>query len=166
MRPFGIAAFQANAPHSARNGGSLAAFRIRRNPNPAIVRKEATMQRLTGMAVCAAVLALGTASASAGPCTGQIKDLAKRLAASDAGMGPTKGSPAPTAGDQKGQHPGTSLMSKETERKATSPDDVLRQGGIKTEASKDLARARALDAKGKEAACMDAVKSAKQRAGL
>lgn len=46
------------------------------------------------------------------------------------------------AGDQKGQHPGTSLMSKETKGKASSSQDVQRQTGIKTEASQALERAR------------------------
>jgi hypothetical protein len=83
-------------------------------------------------------------AALAGPCARQIAGVAKQLAASDAGAGPTKGRPAPTAGDQKGQHPATALMSKETKGKATSPEDVLRQGGIKAEASRG-ARARGPD---------------------
>jgi hypothetical protein len=124
------------------------------------------MTPLKVIATCTSMLVLGTSAAIAGPCTQQIDDIAKQLAASDAGAGPTKGSPAPTAGDQKGQHPGTSLMSKETEGKATSPDDVLRQGGVKAGASRALESARRLDAEGKEAACIDAVKSAKEQAGL
>lgn len=119
-----------------------------------------------GGAYCLAMLVLGSAGAIAGACTGEIEQLTKQLAASDAGAGPTKGSPGPTAGDQKGQHPGTSLMSKETEGKATSPADVRSQGGIKAEASKTLAHARELDAKGNDAACRDAVKTAKAQAGL
>jgi len=107
------------------------------------------------------VLVLGTAHSSAGPCSQQIADVSKQLAASDAGSGPTTGSPAPIAGDQKGQHPGTSLMSKETEGKAISPQDVQRQTGVKSEASQALEHARALDAQGNEAECMSAVKRAK-----
>src|SRR5262245_15080452 len=112
--------------------------------------------------VGATALIAGAASARAGPCAQQIADVAKQLAASDAGAGPTKGSPAPTAGDQKSQHPGTALMNKETKGKATSPDDVLRQGGIKAEAGKALERARRLDAQGNKAACMAEVDSASQ----
>jgi hypothetical protein len=112
------------------------------------------------------MLILGSAGATAGACTGEIDQLSKQLAASDAGAGPTRGSPAPVAGDQKGQHPGTSLMNKEVEGKATSPADVRRQGGLKAEASRSLAHARDLDAKGQEAACRDAVKTARTQAGL
>jgi len=82
-------------------------------------------------------------------------DVTKKLAATDAGSGPTTGKPGPMAGDQKGQHPGTSVISKETEGKATSPQDVQRQSGVKTEASHALERARALDTQGKEAECMN-----------
>jgi hypothetical protein len=116
--------------------------------------------------VACTVLVLGTAHSSAGPCSQQIADVSKQLAASDAGSGPTTGSPAPIAGDQKGQHPGTSLMSKETEGKAISPQDVQRQTGVKSEASQALEHARALDAQGNEAECMSAVKRAKELAGL
>jgi hypothetical protein len=130
-------------------------------------RKEVTMIAATkGGAYCLALLALGSAGAIAGACTGEIEHVTKQLAATDAGSGPTKGTSGPTAGDQKGQHPGTSLMSKETEGKAISPGDVRSQSGIKAEASKTLARARELDAKGDEAACRDAVKTAKTQAGL
>jgi hypothetical protein len=111
-------------------------------------------------------LALGTAGASAGPCNQEIMDVTKKLAATDAGTGPSTGHPGPTAGDQKGQHPGTSVISKETQGKATSPQDVQRQSGVKTEASDALERARALDAQGKEAECMNEVRNAKRLAGL
>jgi hypothetical protein len=114
--------------------------------------------------VSAGVLLAGAASAREGACARQISEVTKQLAASDAGSGPTKGSPAPTAGEQKGQHPATELMNKETQGKAASPEDVLRQGGIKAEAGKALERARKLDAKGQEAACMAEVKSARQLA--
>jgi len=112
----------------------------------------------------AGLAALGTAHANAGMCTKQIASVAKQLSASDAGAGPTTGHSAPTAGAQKGQHPPTSTLSKETKNKATSPADVLRQGGIKAEASKALETARNLDRQGKEAACMDAVRKAKDLA--
>jgi hypothetical protein len=117
------------------------------------------------IAVALAGLAtLGTAQANAGMCTKEIASVEKQLSASDAGSGPTKGRPAPTAGDEKGQHPPTSTLGKETRNKATSPEDVLRQTGIKAEASKALQTARNLDKQGKEAACMDAVRKAKDLA--
>ena len=122
------------------------------------------MRAMTVVTACA-MLVLGTASVAAGPCSQEVADVSKKLAASDAGSGPTIGSPAPIAGDQKGQHPGTSLMSKETEGKAISPQDVQRQSGVKSEASQALERARALDAQGSEAECMSAVKRAKELAG-
>ena len=109
---------------------------------------------------------LGTASAGAGPCSQEIMDVTKKLAASDAGSGPTTGNPGATAGDQKGQHPGTSLMSKETQGKAISPKDVQRQSGVKSDASQALERARGFDAQGKETECMNEVMNARQLAGL
>jgi hypothetical protein len=117
------------------------------------------------MAISVTVLALGSVNASAGPCTQQITMLSKQLAASDAGTGPTGANPAPTAGDQKGQHPATSLVTKETEGKATSPGDVQRQSRIRGEASNALALARKLDAQGRPE-CMDAVNLAEQLSGL
>jgi hypothetical protein len=124
------------------------------------------MKIATKLAACAAVLALGAANAGADTCSREIADLTKALAAKDAGSGPTTASPAPMAGDQKGQHPGTSLMSKEAEGTATSAEDVQRQSGLLADASRELDHARSLDAQGNEAACMNAVKAAKQRAGL
>jgi hypothetical protein len=110
--------------------------------------------------------ALSVGSAGAGPCSQEIADVTKRLAASDAGTGPSTGTPAPTAGDQPGRHPGTGLISKETQGKATSPADVQRQSGVKADASQALERARGLEAQGKEAECMREVMNAKQLAGL
>lgn len=119
------------------------------------------------------------ASANAGPCTTEIDNVAKTLAAKDAGSGPTGSaaggmqSPA-TSGSQ---HPPTSIMKQQTEGKATSPEDVRRQtagqptaaqqGGTATksetpmQASSALDRARMLDQQGKEAECMAAVREAK-----
>ena len=87
------------------------------------------------------------------------------MAVGDAGSGPTGARQVPTAGDQKGQHPATSLMSKETEGKATSTQDVQRQTRIKSEASNALALARKLDADGRSE-CMDAVNIAEQLSQL
>jgi len=114
---------------------------------------------------CAALL-LSVGKAGAAPCSQEIADVTKKLAASDAGAGPTTGTPGPIAGDQAGRHPGTGLISKETQGKATSPADVQRQSGVKADAGQALERARGLDAQGKEAECMDEVKNAKQLAGL
>jgi hypothetical protein len=52
-------------------------------------------------------------------------------------------------------------MSKETEGKATSPEDVQRQTRIKGEASNVLALARKLDSEGRPE-CMDAVRIAER----
>ena len=123
------------------------------------------------------------ASANAGPCTTEIDNVAKTLAAKDAGSGPT-GSVAggmQSAATSGSQHPPTSIMKQQTEGKATSPEDVRRQtagqptaaqqGGAATksetpmQASSALDRARMLDRQGKEAECMAAVREAKQLAG-
>jgi hypothetical protein len=121
--------------------------------------------------------------ASAGPCTSEIDGVAKSLAAKDAGSGPTSGArgraQAPAGASQ--EHPPTAAMSQETQGKATSPEDVRRQtagqptaaqqgitGAVATdkaeEANKALQRARALDAEGKQAECMDAVRQAQDLA--
>jgi hypothetical protein len=121
---------------------------------------------ITVLMACSTALVLGITGAGAGPCTQEIMNVSKKLAASDAGTGPTTGNPESTAGNQKGQHPGTSLMSKETQGKAISPNDVQRQSGIKSDASQALERARGLDAQGKEAECMNEVTHARRLAGL
>jgi hypothetical protein len=113
------------------------------------------------MAISATALLLGSVSASAGPCASQITALSKQMAAGDAGSGSTGARPAPAAGDQKGQHPPTSLMGKETQGKAASPEDVQRQSRIKSEASDALALARKLDARGRPE-CRDAVNLAER----
>ena len=123
------------------------------------------------------------ASANAGPCTTEIDNVAKTLAAKDAGSGPTGSvasgmSSSPVSGTQ---HPPTSIMKQQTEGKATSAEDVRRQtagqptaaqqGGAATkpdapmQASSALDRARMFDQQGKEAECMTAVGEAKQLAG-
>ncbi|HEY1364873.1 MAG TPA: hypothetical protein VGF60_21695 [Xanthobacteraceae bacterium] len=71
-------------------------------------------------------------------------------------------------------------MRRETEGKATSPEDVRRQNagqptagqpgattgsGNAMEASNVLARARVLDRQGKEAECMQTIREAKRLAG-
>jgi hypothetical protein len=57
------------------------------------------------LASCALLIPVG--SAGAGQCTSEIDNLAKALAAHDAGSGPSAGSP----GSRMGQHPPTSTMS-------------------------------------------------------
>ena len=121
--------------------------------------------RLALFIACTALL-LSVGRAGAGPCSQEIADVTKKLAATDAGVGPTTGTPGPIAGDQAGRHPGTGLISKETQGKATSPADVQRQSGVRADASHALERARGLDAQGKEAECIDEVKNARQLAGL
>ena len=114
------------------------------------------MKVLTTLIATPIVIALGSASASAGPCAKQIEEVTKQLAASDAGTGPTAGSPAPTAGEQKGQHPPTAIMGQQTGSRALSPGDTQRQSGIRTGASNALALARKLDAQDRPE-CKDAV---------
>jgi hypothetical protein len=113
------------------------------------------------MAISATALALASVSAAAGPCAEQISMLSKQLAASDAGTGPTTGTPAPTAGQEKGQHPPTAIMGQEVESRALSPGDVQRQSGIKTGATSALALARKLDALDRPE-CKDAVDLAQE----
>jgi hypothetical protein len=123
------------------------------------------MKLLTNLMASAAVVALGSANASAGPCAQQITEVSKQLAASDAGMGPTKGTPAPTAGDQKGQHPPTAIMGQQTEGRAISPRDTQRQSGIRSGASSALALARKLDDQGRPE-CKDAADLANELSRL
>jgi hypothetical protein len=117
----------------------------------------------------------------------EIDSLTKTIAAKDAGSGPTSGAAGAAQqtarpADQQ-QHPPGATMGKETEGKATSPEDVRRQtagqptttqqgttgaatgSGNTIEASRKLEMARSLDQQGKEAECMTAVGEAKQLAG-
>jgi hypothetical protein len=122
------------------------------------------MKPVTTLMATAAVVVMGSASASAGPCAEQIAQLTKELAASDAGSGPTRGTPAPTAGDEKGekgQHPPTAIMGKQAEGRALSPGDAQRQSGIKSGASSALALARKLDAQDRPE-CKDAMDLAQE----
>lgn len=118
----------------------------------------------------AALLALGTSSAVSGPCTMEIENLTKSLAAKDAGAGPTTGAAgaAPSTAQQSGQHPPSAIMGQEAQGRATSPEEVRRQTAGQpsaTEASRKLEMARSLDQQGKEAECMAAVGDAKQLVG-
>lgn len=130
--------------------------------------------------------ALSAGFALAGPCTSEIDGLTKTMSTKDAGSGPTSGAMGTTATTQsqasQGQHPPTAIMDREARGKATSPDDVRRQtegrptasgqananapGGAKlADASAALARAKELDALGREAECMEAVRNARTLAG-
>jgi hypothetical protein len=132
-----------------------------------------------------ALVGSGLSPAISGPCTMEIDGLTKTLAAKDAGSGPTVGATgqanAPTG--SSAQHPPTAVMGRETQGKATSPEDVRRQtqgeppaaqqGMTGTagksdrmdQADKALEQARAFDRQGKEAECMDTVRRAKELAG-
>jgi hypothetical protein len=59
------------------------------------------------LAVVSLALLLPAGSVGAGQCTSEVENLAKVLAARDAGSGPTTGAP----GSSTGQHPPTSAMS-------------------------------------------------------
>jgi len=134
------------------------------------------------------LLLLSVAPAHAGPCTDAINNLSKVMASRDAGSGPTVGAASSqsstTAQSQGGstqQHPPTATISKETEGRAASPQDVQRQtagqptaaeqsqratsGTTQQTAVEALNRARTLDQQGNEAECMAAVQQAKQLAG-
>jgi hypothetical protein len=142
------------------------------------------MKTRTFILASMALFASGIGSAVSGPCTTEIEGVTKTLAAKDAGSGPTPGasSGAQSPVTPSGQHPPTAILGQETQGKATSPEDVRRQtGGQPTaaqqgttgtarpgsanEAGSALDRARAFDAQGKEAECMEAVREAKQLAG-
>jgi hypothetical protein len=63
--------------------------------------------RITTFVLASCALLITVSSAAAGQCTSEIDNLAKSLAAHDAGSGPSAGSP----GSRMGQHPPTSAMS-------------------------------------------------------
>lgn len=136
------------------------------------------------------LLAAGSAAA-AGLCTAEIENLEKTLASTDAGMGPTGTGtdagaemPAIGVGASTEAHPPTDTMNQAAEGKATSSEDVLQQnqgeptdsdaaeaGQTSTaagidDASGSLQRAKELDQKGDEAACMAEIAKAKGALGL
>ena len=163
----------------------------RRNPAPSAgvtkesrYKKENAMRMKTFIAAGVALLALGIGTATSGTCTGEIDNVAKMLAAKDAGSGPTAGASGTvqSPGTRIPQHPPSAVMGQETQGKATSPEDVRRQtegrptttqqgttgaaagAGSATEAGSALDRARVFDQQGREAECMAAVGEAKQLA--
>jgi hypothetical protein len=88
--------------------------------------------RTPALIMCScAVLALGIANTEAGPCTTEIENLTKTLAAKDQAPGQgkaasTSSTPSRTTG-QAEQHPPTAVMSQTAQGRAASPDDVRRQ---------------------------------------
>jgi hypothetical protein len=143
------------------------------------------MKRTVFIAGLSAGLLFAAGSATAGICTGEIESMEKTLATTDAGMGPTgTGTDATTGAATTEQHPPTDTMSQAAEGKATSPGDVLQQnqgaptdsdaaeaGQMSTAAGIDdatdsLQRAKELDQKGDEAACMAEIAKAKGALGM
>jgi hypothetical protein len=79
---------------------------------------------LVNIAVCA----LGVSSVAAGPCTAEIDNLVKVLAAKDAGSGPTPGASGGTHSTaETSAHPPTAAMSEAAKGTATSAEGVRRQ---------------------------------------
>jgi hypothetical protein len=151
------------------------------------------MKSTVFVAGLSAGLLLAAGSAAAGPCTGEIENFEKTLASTDAGMGPTGTGTDPATGaetalpgatSQTEEHPPTETMTQAAEGKATSAQDVLQQnqgeptdsdaaeaGQTSTaagidDASGSLQRAKELDQKGDEAACMAEIAKAKSALGM
>jgi hypothetical protein len=130
---------------------------------------EIAMNRFNTLIVAGALLAVPMSSAAAGPCTTEIENVSKLMAARDAGAGPTTG-----AGGATGQ---------QTQGGAASPQDVQSQTrggptaaeqaqGARRPAAEAIAsgqaaleEARNHDRAGKEAECMDAIARAKRSLG-
>ena len=76
-----------------------------------------------------ALFALGVSSATAGPCTTEIDNVVKVLAAKDAGSGPSPGASAGTRSTAapSNEHPATAAMSEAAKGTATSAEDARRQ---------------------------------------
>jgi hypothetical protein len=147
---------------------------------------ETAMNKFNTLIVAGALLAVPMSSAAAGPCTTEIDNVSKLMAARDAGAGPTTGAGG-TAGqqpaDRPAQHPPTEIIGRETQGKAASPQDVQSQTrggptaaeqaqGARRPAAEAIAsaqtaveEARNHDRAGKEAECMDAIGRAKRSLG-
>ena len=129
-----------------------------------------------------ALLPLLAGTAGAQQCKTEIDNVAKLLAARDAGAGPTMGAAGDVGGapPSQAQHPPTARMGQATPGGAASPQDVQSQtrgeptatqkaeGARQPDAEKlasaqaALARAREADRSGNEADCMRAVAEAKE----
>jgi hypothetical protein len=92
-------------------------------------KEENAMKTKTLVLAGAAIVAFGIGPAASGPCTTEIDNLTKTLAAKDAGAGPTPGAAGstPSGAALASHHPPTAAMSQATQGQATSPEDVRRQ---------------------------------------
>src|SRR5262249_27677930 len=91
---------------------------------------ETAMNKFNILVVAGALLTVPMSSATAGPCTTEIENITKLMAARDAGAGPTTG--AGGAADQqpaerRAEHPPTEAMSRQLQGGAASPQDVQTQ---------------------------------------
>src|SRR5262245_63768337 len=114
--------------------------------------------------ICGTLFVLGVVHAEDRPCSQEIMDVTKKLAASDTGSGSiTTHSPvvAPLH-----RHPGTAPTGEDAQEKASSAQDVERRSRARSDASQALEHAHNLDVQGREAECMNEVMNAKQLAGL
>jgi hypothetical protein len=150
-------------------------------------QSERTMERKMKLTLIALGAGAGclllAGSAIAGPCSAEIDQLTKQLAATDAGMGPTGSADgtiaanpvSPSGTPQVPTTPATGAMNDASQNKATSPQDVqsqntgqgtaaeqaaTRAGGNQTVAD-SLSRARTFEQAGDEAACLDEVNKAR-----
>jgi hypothetical protein len=147
---------------------------------------ETAMNKCNTLIVAGALLAVPMSSAAAGPCTTEIDNVTKLMAARDAGAGPTTGAGGAAGqqpADHPAQHPPTEIIGRETQGKAASPQDVQSQTrggptaaeqaqGARRPAAEAIAsaqtaveEARNHDRAGKEAECMDAIGRAKRSLG-
>jgi hypothetical protein len=147
---------------------------------------ETAMNKFNTLIVAGALLAVPMSSAAAGPCTTEIDNVTKLMAARDAGAGPTTGAGGAAGqqpADRPAQHPPTEIIGRETQGKAASPQDVQSQTrggptaaeqaqGARRPAAEAIAsaqtaleEARNHDRAGKEAECMDAIGRAKRSLG-
>jgi hypothetical protein len=144
------------------------------------------MNRFNSLVVAGALMAVSISSAAAGPCTTEIENVTKLMAARDAGAGPTTGAGGAAGqqpADRRAQHPPTEIIGRQTQGGATSPEDAQSQtrGGptaaeqaqgarrpaaeVIASAQTALEEARNHDRAGKEAECMDAIARAKRSPG-
>jgi len=103
--------------------------------------------RISAAAIIVAILGLGVAAAEAGPCTKQIAAFEQSVRAS--GKNPDAG---PTARESLG-----AKLSRQPTRKSVKQAEEQAQETF----DRALARAKALDAQGKRAGCMQALSKAK-----
>jgi hypothetical protein len=144
------------------------------------------MKIVSSTVIAGALLAVPMSAAVAGPCTVEIENVTKLMAARDAGAGPTTGAGGATGAqhtEPRAQHPPTAIIGQQTQGGATSSQDVQSQNrggptaadraqGATRPAAEALASAQAaleearnLDRAGKEAECMDAIGRAKRFGG-